>query len=174
MSNPYEPGRQLNGNQQAPLASVRTMQIVAAGLIMGLLIFFGIVLVVTKAEFVGKLGVVGMVAAGFAGIMIANHFFIPGLIAQTQLKSSAADGLMKQSDDVKNQRLLGIYQAHMIVALALLEGAGFFNLIALMVEKSFVNLGIAIALLALMAIRFPTASKVESWIQDKLRDMQFQ
>jgi hypothetical protein len=60
----------------------------------------------------------------------------------------------------------------LIVTLALLEGAAFFNLISVMIEHHVISLIAAIALLGLMAVRFPSRTKVSWWVQDRLRDLQ--
>ena len=68
-------------------------------------------------------------------------------------------------------RLAGLYQISMIIRLALLEGATFFQLIIFHLEGLQVSLVLAIVLLAGIILLFPTRSRVESWIdkqQEKL------
>lgn len=176
--NPYSVGeQQTNGDadfQGLKLgASVRTMQIIAVALIMGVLTFLLVVLLVTKGDIGGmqNAGLMTMIAAGFGFLMIVNHFVIPPIVTGTQLKQAAAE-FSQQQEQVRGQQLYGIYQTQLIIGMALLEGAAFFNLIAMMLEKSVASLGVVILLLCLMLVKFPTHTKVSWWVQDNLREME--
>ena len=46
-----------------------------------------------------------------------------------------------------------------------------FLLIALMIERHIVSLGVTLLLLGFMVFRFPTRRKVLWWVQDKLREL---
>ena len=175
--NPYSVGEESNHSAAGPGAPkleawVRAMQIIATVLMMGVLVFFGVVLIITQGKIGGMENAAGltMVGAGFGFVMIVSHFTIPGIICGTQMKQAAADGSLNQQDDATTQRIWGLYQTQLIVGLALLEGAAFFNLIALMVENSVASLGVVILLLGLMAVKFPTRNKVSWWVEDKLRE----
>jgi hypothetical protein len=58
-----------------------------------------------------------------------------------------------------------IYQMQLIIALAMLEGAAFLNLIACMIEHNWWSLAIAGGVVAIMAVQFPTRTRVEQWIE---------
>lgn len=175
--NPYSVGElQTAGDFQSLGAKfdqqLRVMQIIAFALMMGVMSFFGVVLVVTQGNVFGmqQPGLITIIAAGFAFIMIVNHFVIPSIIANAQLKRLAGVGT---SDAEKEQRvasLANVYQVHLIVGLALLEGAAFFNLIALMIGKSAASIAVIVVLLSLMLFKFPTRTKVTWWIQEKLTE----
>jgi hypothetical protein len=60
----------------------------------------------------------------------------------------------------------------MIIGVALLEGAGFFNLVAYMSERQWWTLAIVGVLMLLIAMMFPTLQQFESWSEDKKREMQ--
>ena len=94
------------------------------------------------------------------------------IIAATQLKQIASNGFSELDGEAKSNQICGVYRGQLIVGLALLEGAAFFNLIALLLEKSIVSLAVVIVLLSFMAIKFPTRDKVSFWVQDKLRELQ--
>lgn len=153
---------------------LRVMQIIAVALMMGVLMFFGVVLVSTQGDIFGQgnPGIMTMIAAGFAGLMIINHLVIPALITKTQLNKLKSEAPGPKDSDSTNDSLLAIYRIQLIVTLALLEGAAFFNLISVMIEHHVISLIAAIALLGLMAVRFPSRTKVSWWVQDRLRDLQ--
>ncbi|MEJ7591051.1 MAG: hypothetical protein WKF77_05845 [Planctomycetaceae bacterium] len=99
--NPYAVGQEINpsttGLPGAKFeASVRTMQIIAAALMMGVLMFLGVVLVVTQGNIGGmkNAAILTMVGAGFGFVMIVTHFTIPGVITRAQLRTAAAAGLL--------------------------------------------------------------------------------
>jgi hypothetical protein len=160
----------LPSSGQAPPANVRTMQIIAFALMMGVVVFGLIVMFQTGGRLNGEPGMLTWIAAGFAGLMIVNHLAIPSIIAGATWKKLVADGIRQKPEPEQAQAAMGVYQAQMIVAFAVLEGAAFFNLVVVMLERTMICLGIVIALLVLILIRFPTTTKVTWWIQDRLRE----
>ncbi len=177
--NPYSVGEQpAFGDVRLPGpkfdALVRTMQIIAAALMAGVLLFLGVVLVSTQGHVFSTKAppLISGIAGGFAFLMIVNHFVIPGILTRTQLRLAAERKLLQQDEEAKNQRVVAIYQTQLIIGLALLEGAAFFNLIALMIGKSIFSLGVVVLLLCLMLMKFPTRNRISFWVQDKLRELQ--
>jgi hypothetical protein len=177
--NPYSVGEQPTFNDtrhQGPDldGDVRGMQIIAVALMAGVLLFFGIVLVTTQGNVFGtqRPELITIIAAGFGILAIVNHLIIPAIIAGAHLKQISAAGFSELGDAAKTELICGVYRIQLIIALALLEGAAFFNLIALMIEHSAVALSAVILLLGLMTLRFPTRDKVSFWVQDKLRELQ--
>jgi hypothetical protein len=177
--NPYFVGDQLtygDGGLRGPKfdGSIRTMQIIAGALISGVLIFMGVVLVVTQGNIGGipNARLMTMIAGGFGFLMIVNHFVIPRIVSGAQLKQLAISGILQQEEQVRVERMCAVYQTQLIIGMALLEGAAFFNLIAMMIEKSAVSLGVVSLLLGLMVVKFPTRIKVSWWIQERLRELQ--
>lgn len=154
-------------------SQLRVMQIIATALMTGVLLFLGLVLVITKGNIFGQgnPGIITLVAVGFAGLAIVNHVVIPGVITKAQLNKLQSGGFGQQDFVGKDVWLLRIYQMRLIVALALLEGAAFFNLVAMMVENHLLAVIAVIVLLALMVIRFPTKTKVIWWVQDRMREL---
>jgi len=178
-NNPYSVGRETSSTANGlpgpkAEAMVRIMQIIAAALMMGVLALLFVVLLVTRGDIGGmqNADLITMIAGGSGFLMIVNHLVIPGIITRAQLKQAAASGILQKEEQAKIEHFCAIYQTQMIIGLALLEGAAFFNLIALMVEKSVASLGVVILLLSLMLLKFPTRDKVSFWVQDKLREMQ--
>jgi hypothetical protein len=57
----------------------------------------------------------------------------------------------------------------MIVRIAVLEGAAFFNVICSIIEHNWWSLGIAGLLVGWMLTNFPTRNRVERWIAEQRR-----
>ena len=176
--NPYSVSEQQSFSDLQSLGpkfdqQLRVMQIIAVALMMGVLMFFGVVLVTTQGDIFGQgnPGILTMIAAGFAGLMIVNHLVIPALVTKAQLSKFKSENPGPKVSDSTTDSLLAIYRIQLIITLALLEGAAFFNLISVMIEKHVISLIASIVLLGLMAVRFPTRTKVSWWVQDKLREL---
>ena len=99
------------------------------------------------------------------------NLIIPGVIAKQQLKKTAENGLGGTDEESQSFKVAGIYQTQLIVALAMLEAAAFFNLVAMLVEKNGLNLIVVVVLLSLMLMKFPTRTKVSWWVQDRLTEL---
>ena len=176
--NPYSVGSDLDPRNTGPQnetfeGSVRGMQIIAVALMSGVLFFLGIVLMNTQGDVLSfkQPEIITIIAAGFGLLMIVNHFVIPGIIASTQLKQLTTNDFTGFDEATRIDKLVGVYRIQLIISLALLEGAAFFNLVALMIGNSGFSLCTAGVLLALMSMRFPTRDKVSFWVQDKLREL---
>ena len=176
--NPYSAGDQQAFGDVGLLGekfdgSMRVMQIISAALMMGVLSFFSVVLVITKGEVLGFKApdMISLLAAGFGLVMFVNHLVIPNVVSNQQLKSAAEKGLAKDDDETQKLKVAAIYQTRLIVGLAMLEGAAFFNLVALLIEKNGLNLIFVIVILGLMVLKFPTRTNVSWWVQDKLREV---
>ena len=168
-NNPYSVGSQLDGGGTTPQASVRSMQIVASALMAGVLFFAAIVAVVTGSKLNGQPDVLTWMGGAFAAVAVVIHFVLPPMIAKKSWERAIANGLRQKSESEQIQHAMNDYQCQLIVGHALLEGAAFMNLTVLIAGRSVINLGVVIALLVLMLIRFPTTTKVTWWIQDRLR-----
>ena len=157
-----------------------TMRIIAGALIAGVLTFAGIASFVVfsqlpaaqpggqpqnGSEIIMYLGLAGAVGA------VVMSFFVPNLIATAGVKGvakMAQDGTATGPKELFG-RLLSVAQVKMIIALALIEGAAFFNLIAFIITKSLIPPVVVGALLFVMAIHFPTKFKLARWLEDQQR-----
>ena len=79
--------------------------------------------------------------------------------------------LNQSPGDEQRSLLAGLYQTKMIVGMAVLEGAAFFNLVAYITEKQFWSYGVVAFLLGVMAISFPSQGQFESWAEEMKRDL---
>lgn len=167
-------------------ANLLTMRIITGALIAGVVVFLAITFVV-RSDQQGPIFVTApdlglssiFVLLGLVGALLcvlAAYFVPPLLVANQRRQLAEGRFVMGPNKEVPKNETLGlvmIYQSQMIVSLALLEGAAFFNAIAFMLEGSPLSLGLALLLLGVMALWFPTRSGLESWLAEQsilLRD----
>jgi hypothetical protein len=170
-NNPYSSGR-MDAVDDAVMAtrlssSLKVTQLVSAALIMGVLMFLGVVLVIIRGDVKGPqdAGLLTKIAGGFAALMVVNHWFLPGLVVQAMVTAISRETL---TPEVRLDRLGNAFRTQLIIAIALLEGAAMFSLITVIVEKNVISLGVAVFLVILMLIRFPTQTRFTWWVQERL------
>jgi hypothetical protein len=142
----------------------RISQIIAGALIAGVVAFACVAFFIAKGE-PAKTPMIALMGAGMAVMMIVMRFVVPMVIVnngKAQLKQTA--------NNEQRSLLAGLYQTKMIIGMALLEGAAFFNLVAYIIEKQFWSYGVVAFLLGIMAISFPSQGQFESWAEDMKRD----
>ncbi len=140
-------------------------QIVAAALIAGVGIFLLVALFITDQPMAcaGRspleiVCVVLLVSALLTGPLLAK-------IVTSQSLSARGDEGVAAADPVDTgRRLLAVYQTQMLATLATLEGAALFGAIVFLLQRSPVGLGVAVAGMGMMALRFPTRRRVEAWL----------
>jgi hypothetical protein len=159
-----------------------TMRIIAVALIASVVTFGGIASFIVfgqpqAAQPVGQppaqngAEIVMYLAMAFAAVAVVMSFVVPNLIAAAGVKGvakMAQDGTATGPKELFG-RLLAVAQIKMIIALALVEGAAFFNLIAFIITKSLIPPAVVGALLLVMAIHFPTKFKLALWLEDQQR-----
>jgi hypothetical protein len=159
---------------------VRTMQIICGTLAAGVVTFLVVVLVINGLpNAAAKPGVVTYISAGFFLVMLVVAMIVPRSIVQSQI-AHIARGTWKPPEQLpanydvtsESAKLLIVYQTHMIVRLAMLEGAAFFALVAYLLEEHWLALGVAICALALLLSQFPTRGRLENWADYALSRMQ--
>jgi hypothetical protein len=112
--------------------------------------------------------IVSYVGYGFAALMFLLSMFVPNVIQTAWRKQVVAgkwpttrgDGSPPNSEE----GWWGLYQTRLIIQMALLEGAAFFQLIAYQVEGQQLSLGLGLGLLLCEAALFPTREGVERWV----------
>ena len=145
-------------------ARVRVLQIISFALMQGVLLFGGVVIWLTledKPDSMPFLVWVGLAFAVMAVVMrtILGNFLPTGF--RRGIDRTVWDELSSTKQD---EQLIGHMQTKQIIELALLEGAAFMNLMFYMMEKQTISLIVAGVLLGLMAVAFPTGSKVDHWV----------
>ena len=152
-----------------------TIRIIVGALCAGGLFLAGVVLLMPRRvadepmlAFMALLfSVCGVIAAAIVPRMIgkrARNSLVDNARPQPQPSPSLASG-----DASHVSRIMGIYQTRLITSLALLEAAAFFNLVAYMIEGQVVNVAVALVLLVLMLIQFPSRTRTEHWVADQLQ-----
>ena len=169
---------------QEPDKMLRTMRIIAGALIAGV-VSFGVIasfIVFGQAPVAQPGGpppaapqngseIIMYFAIAFAAVAVTMSFVVPNLVAAAQVKDiakMAQDGTATGPKELFG-RLLAVAQTKMIIALALVEGAAFFNLIAFIITKSLIPPAVVGVLLLVMAIHFPTKFKLARWLEDQQR-----
>ena len=116
-------------------------------------------------------------AVAFAAMSLPLSFVVPRLVASQNRRSIAAGTWTPstrgnaaaspsgpetlQSDTAK---LAIVYQTQLIIGAATLEGSAFFAVLAHMLGKNPIALGLAFLLLGTLIVRFPTRLRIASWI----------
>lgn len=139
---------------------VRILTIILLALVMGQIIFASVVIFALNAWNQPSTGVLmGGIGALFAVQMFAMAVFIPTMAQKAGLKR--ADG--------SPESIIPIYQTKTIIAAALLEGSGFLNLVAFMLEHnkwSLIPVGLGILFILSM---IPSEMKIANWADGILR-----
>jgi hypothetical protein len=165
------------------VTTTRRLQIIVGALLLGLVSFLVVILAVVPApkppaplapgEGGGPtepLPVLTVTAYTFAVILVPLSLVVPKLLSDAQRSKIAAGNRSPDApgpaDDVS--RLALVYQARKIVGAAMTEGAAFLALVAYMIERNSVALGLSLALIVCVALRFPTRAAVASWIDGQL------
>ena len=150
-------------NQQK--TSIQTMQIIAAALMMGVVMFGGVAVVIQAGneELINQ--------EEFPLLLIVAVVFAVMEMGVRQVLLMAFDNKLKtEIQDYKEgessaEDFLGLYQTRLIISMALCEGAAFFGIIVYIVEGHWGGLALAAFMLIIMATSFPTENKFRSWIR---------
>jgi hypothetical protein len=145
--------------------TVRVTQIITGAMVVGVVTFAAIAVLVVGALKAAPWGViVSGLGAAFAVMAFVLHLVIPAVITANTgraIRSANAGGA------ASDQQLYGIYVTKTITGLALLEGAAFFNIIALIVEHNWWSLAIVGGLVFWMLAMFPTQTRVAHWVETR-------
>lgn len=164
----HPPASERESGQEQPL---QVLQIIAGSLLSGVLTFLTITFVIRSGkglfapqpwEVVPPGGMLTAIGLAMAALMIVLAFVVPRQVA-SGLRKQIAPGAPSAGSDA----FFGVYQTQMILGLALLEGAAFFNAIAFLLEGHIPSLLAFGVLVALMLARFPTRAGVASWVEDQ-------
>lgn len=121
------------------------------------------------------LPVLTVAAFTFAVVLVPLSLLVPRLVSESARRQIAATkgqpgkappGVPAPTSDAG--RLLATYQIQKIIGAALNEGPAFFALIAYMMEGTAVALGLALALIVGVALRFPQRAQVTQWVDAQL------
>lgn len=142
----------------------RNSQIIVAGLMTGLLMFGVIAYSIARGK-QPELGVISYLGAGMFAMNVVTGLAITRSVAAQSIQQIAA----APPADWRTA-LAPIYQRNQILSKALLEGAGFFNLIAYLIEAHWLSLAIVICIVTLMSVTFPSQTQFETWAEQVQRE----
>ncbi len=135
--------------------AARLLQIITIALILGVVVFAAIaVLVIGALNQPPQGNLLSLAAIGGAVAAFGAHFRIPDIVVAQNLKNGNRDA----------STLCGLYVSRTIVATAILEGAAFLNLVAMIVEHHWWSLIVVGGLLLWMASQIPSSTRIQSWV----------
>jgi hypothetical protein len=142
-------------------AQTRILQIVVSALVVGVLMFGGFV-GLTALKKPPQDTTLSFIAVGFGALMIVLHVIVPGIVERAALAN--------QSVGSGDEQLVRVYFTRTIIAAALLEGAAFLSLVAVMQEHQPWVLGVTAALVVLMVMQIPSRTRIEHWLESRLME----
>lgn len=151
-------------NLQSPQQIVMVLRIITVSILMGPVLFLFWVLSTSDNQKPQE-PFQAYIAAGFAAVMIFVHFLIRFRPSRSALPEDCRNENFDPLSDEVFMAVAGVYQVELIIKLALLEGATFFNIIAYQFEQQWWTLAIVVLLLALIAAKFPSISSIQQWIE---------
>ena len=165
------------GDDLLPSEQLRATQIIATSLLVGLLIFCGIALWLVRRHgggLIPGLEVITWFAIAMFVIEVPLSFVVPRIVTRQQLKGiveGKSPSGSRPTGGIAGQ-LAAVYQAAMIIGLALLEGVGFLACIAYLLEGRPENLGIIAMVVILMMARFPRADRALAWMHEQAEELE--
>ncbi len=165
-----------------PLLSqrIRTMQLIAAALLMGVLSFLGIALFLVYVQQNGEgmvpaqgLPIYSLVAWGMFAVCAPLSIYLPRTMLDSQSRRIAAgewrppSGTDASAYASEKAQLLAVRQTTMIVGLALLEGSAFMGILAFLSEANPLALCVTAGAVVLMLMRFPTEGRSRAWLDEQ-------
>lgn len=139
-------------------ARVLTLRIITLALVSGVMMF-GLLAVFMldclNPEIAAASTMLSNIGGLFAILAFVLHLLVPNLVARQMLANKP----------VNLNSLLEAYQTKTIVALAILEGAAFLNIVACVQEHQWWSLAVAGGLVFWMLARFPNRGMIERWIE---------
>ncbi len=155
------------GLDDIPRPQLLTMQIIAAALMIGVVVFLGIVLFLVYVQQGGQgqmppgdLPIVSLVAIAMFAINTPLALFLPNQLAKRALKQIAAEG----GKEIDIDKLLTVRQSTMLISLALLEGTAFCACTGFLLHADVGSLVVVGLNLLLMLALFPTRNRVRNWL----------
>ena len=157
------------------------MQIIAAALIQGVVIFAAVVLYLhfsnngaagavaapaaAPAQGPG-LPVLSLLAVAMLAACGAAAFLLPAAILRGQVRQLSASRVTPATKS-ETSHLLAVRQSTHIIYCALFEGAAFMGLVALMIGEPVWILAVPGIALAMILFAFPTFGRVQAWLEQQ-------
>jgi len=139
----------------------KTVQIIAAALVLGPLFFLVIAFVSTQGQPPND-PTIAYIGAGFAVVLLCGSLVASKVVGNAKVRELQAGG-----KPLSNLDYFQVLQTRVIVRAAMLEGAAFFNCIGYMISQLWWSMATVLGLLAVMLILFPTRSGFDAWVRDQ-------
>jgi hypothetical protein len=157
---------------------LRVMQIIAGALLMGVLVFLGIVLFMVLVQNRGQgmappgpLPLVSLVALAMLAFSVPLAFVLTRNLTHVALRQIVAGtwqvprGANPSHFATAGAKLMAVRQTTMLIGLAMLEGTAFCGCIAYLLEAQALALGVVGVAVCLMLVKFPTENRVRAWLE---------
>lgn len=132
----------------------------------------GIVLFMNEGVLGEKPEMLSWIGIGFAGLMFVQHLVIPGMVAKMSLNKLSSDEVRAADQAQKIELVAPSFKTRHIVACAILDAGAMMNLMAYLITDYAGNLMTASVQLTMIMIRFPTATRLQFWVQDRIREIE--
>lgn len=153
---------------QTPKQMVLVMQIITLAILAGP-VFFLVFVLLTSSGDPAQEPTQSYIAAGFAAVMILTHFMVRLRPNRSRVPESLRGENFDPYSDEVFLAIAPTYQTELIIKIAMLEGAAFYNIIVYQMERQWWSLAIVALLLGLIAIQFPTTSRIQARIENQTR-----
>jgi hypothetical protein len=165
-----------------PLLSqrIRTMQLIAGALLMGVLSFLGVALFLVYVQQNGKgmvppqgMSIYSLVALGMFAVCASLSIYLPRNMLESQTRRIAAGlwqpppGQDASAYASQAAQLLAARQSTMIIGLALLEASAFMGILAFLIEGNPLALCMTAGAVVLMLFRFPLNGRIRAWLEEQ-------
>lgn len=151
---------------------VRGLQVVTAALIVGVVTFSGVALTVNMGQLRTDLEFMTLFGFGFAILCFLAHLVVPMVMQRVQTSQISPQQMHSADDETRCGLLLPIKKSTHIITCALLEGAAFLNITVFFLEGTVFSLLAAGVMVFCIALRFPTESRIRSWMRLVSEDIQ--
>ena len=159
-------------NNQSAAQIIRISQFVCAAMVTGVLVFMIVALLIghgANPVAAGKSSIIPLFAVLVAVNNVVMLYLISGFVVKSMTKTMNAEQFTERSP-----KLAGIFQVRMIIRVALLEGAAFFNLIEYLIDRQWWSVAVAGVLIAIMLMNFPTMNQFDGWADELRRSIENQ
>ncbi len=153
-------------------SSVRVVQIITFALVQSSFLFAVIVLFAKQGQMNSPAGPLTWIAAGVSGVLFVLQLIVPGVIARSGLAKLSTAELKGLSEVDQFRKLMPIFQSQHIVGCAMLEGAALLGAICYMMEENWIAMAVCAAMTGSLVAKFPTATSVRFWVENKIREIQ--
>jgi hypothetical protein len=164
-------------------SAVRTLQIIVFALAMGPICFAAVAISNRFQKPPEQDVMIAYLSVGFAAVLMIVRLIVGPIVVARSRKQIAAGTFpfnlpsacsQVPANPVDGDRFLGVFQQKTIIESALLEGAMFMNIFALMSAGHWWSLAVAGVLLAVNVVPFPTYDRVENWVKYQLEIMELE